>query len=175
MFADALRTLYAYNSWATTQVLDRAGQLRPDQLDAADGQGRSLRDTLIHLMDAHRGWLSWWDGSKSAEAAYADRLDPAALPDVAALRALWAAIDRQTQAFVGSLTDADPGRIYAFDLPNGQRQELTLWGMMLHIANHGTQHRSEAAAMLTRLGHSPGDLDLIFFMMRPPTDAPAAP
>jgi uncharacterized damage-inducible protein DinB len=33
--------------------------------------------------------------------------------------------------------------------------------MLLHLANHGTQHRSEAAILLTQAGRSPGDLDLI--------------
>jgi uncharacterized damage-inducible protein DinB len=35
--------------------------------------------------------------------------------------------------------------------------------MMVHVANHGTQHRSEVAAMLTAFGRSPGDLDALYF------------
>jgi len=35
--------------------------------------------------------------------------------------------------------------------------------MLQHLANHGTQHRSEAALLLTQAGRSPGEIDLIFF------------
>ena len=40
---------------------------------------------------------------------------------------------------------------------------LPLWRLLTHLAIHGVQHRSEAAAMMTALGQSPGNLDLFFF------------
>jgi uncharacterized damage-inducible protein DinB len=35
---------------------------------------------------------------------------------------------------------------------------------MRHVVNHGTHHRSGAAAILTDYGHSPGGLDFTAFL-----------
>jgi uncharacterized damage-inducible protein DinB len=69
---------------------------------------------------------------------------------------------------VNGLTDADMARVYGNARPNGHVERLRLSTMMLHVANHGTQHRSEAAAMLTGFGQSPDQLDYIDYIVTRP-------
>jgi uncharacterized damage-inducible protein DinB len=46
----------------------------------------------------------------------------------------------------------------------GETWSYPLWQQLLHQVNHATQHRSEAALLLTRLGFSPGWLDLLVYL-----------
>lgn len=173
MLIEAFRALYDYNRWATERLIDAAEGLTAEQWLAPGVAGRgSIRDTLVHLISTHRSWLSWWDGSLPADQAYALVLDPAAFPDPAAVRAALADVDLAMRAFLATLQPSDLERVYSHVLPNGLHFRLPLWKMLLQVANHGTQHRSEVAAMLTGFGSSPGDLDLLLFFR--PFDATAA-
>ncbi len=160
MLAAAIRSFYAYGSWANARVLDAAAGLNQAQLVAAEGGGYgSVRDTLVHIAAAEWLYLERWRG-RSPTTLW----DPAAFSDITALRARWEAVESETQAFVASLTEADLGRVVAYVNLQGETWAYPLWQQLLHQANHATQHRSELAAQLTRLGRSPGWLDFLYYL-----------
>lgn len=165
MLSEALRTLFEYDRWATGRLLDVAADLTPEQWNAPGGAGhRSIRETFVHLVSVKKRWLAWWDGSMPLAEALAWTPDLEAYPDLAAVRAYWDGIEGSTFRFLDGLSDEDLERSYHAELPWGlPPTDFTLWWMMLHVANHGTQHRAEIAAMLTGAGHSPGDMDLLFY------------
>jgi uncharacterized damage-inducible protein DinB len=90
--------------------------------------------------------------------------EAAAFADLAAIRARWDEIERDTQAFVAALDDARLAAPLSYVNMQGETWTYPLWQQMIHQVNHATQHRSEAAVLLTQLGHSPGWLDLLYFV-----------
>jgi uncharacterized damage-inducible protein DinB len=167
MTADLLRTLYGYDGWATRVLLDVAEGLPAEQWLAPASTGmRPIRDTFVHLCVTQQRWRSWWDGSLPVEEAIQLTLDPAQFVDVVAVRALIQEQRAALDAFVAGLSDADANRPLNALAPSGERVASPLWQTMLHLANHGTQHRSEIAAQLSDLGRSPGSLDLMRYLWR---------
>jgi uncharacterized damage-inducible protein DinB len=73
--------------------------------------------------------------------------------------------------YLASLTDDDLTDLVRYTVDTGQKRERLLWHCLWHVVNHGMQHRSEAAAILTGYNHSPGDLDFTLFLNE---QAPAA-
>jgi len=157
---EAIQTLYRYNTWANARILSTAEALAVEQFLEDGGAGReAVRDTLVHTMAAQWIWLERWNGRSPTSL-----LGAREFPDLASVRARWAGVERDTQAFVSGLTPARLAAVVEYRNTRGERWAYPLWQQMIHQVNHGTQHRSEAAARLTQLGHSPGDLDLLRFI-----------
>ena len=57
--------------------------------------------------------------------------------------------------------DSDGNQINWQEMVSLQNQ---LAHILHHVVIHGMQHRSEAAAILTDYGHSPGNIDFIIFL-----------
>ena len=160
MISEVILTLYRYNAWANARILDTATQLGAKQLLASSGASYdSLRDTLVHTMSGQWIFLERWRG-RSPRAM----LDAQHFHDVPSIRRHWDGIERETQAFLGELSDAQLVRDVEYTNTEGERWTYPLWQQMIHQVNHATQHRSEAAVMLTRFGHSPGWLDFLYYI-----------
>ncbi len=154
-----IKLYYGYNEWANKRILDAAETVPPEQLTAPNALGwGDLRGLLTHTLNAERGWFSFL-----FERGDGDWLKPEDFADVAALRARWRDQNEITRQCLDSLEDADLTRIHSRER-GGKRRELELWQALAHVVNHGTQHRSECAALLTGLGKSPGDMDLALYL-----------
>lgn len=175
MLLDVIRLMYAYDRWANGKVYEAAAQLTPKQLHTPGPAGHgSVHGTLLHLLGVQRSWFSWFDGSVTAEEGMRRSIDPAEYPDFEALNALREVVEAQVRAYLDRMTEAELATAEPVTTPMGTFT-IPKWKYMLHVANHGTQHRSEAAAMLTEHGHSPGALDLVYFLLSTPRQEGGAP
>jgi uncharacterized damage-inducible protein DinB len=83
---------------------------------------------------------------------------------VAALRIRWDEVEAATAAYVATLCESDLARVVSYVNFQGETWAYPLRQQLLHQVNHATQHRSEVALLLTRLGYSPGWLDLLVYV-----------
>lgn len=152
--------LYQYNQWANAKILSAAAPITPEQFTApASFPHGGLRGTLVHALFAEWIWRKRWEGASPTS-----RLNPEDFPTVRSLQSRWQEEEMQLMNFVESLSGEQLNVTFHYTNTAGQPFTRLLWQAMVHVVNHGTQHRAEAAAMLTDLGHSPGDLDMIYFL-----------
>jgi uncharacterized damage-inducible protein DinB len=152
--------LFQYNQWANARILNAAANVTQEQfvVPASFPHG-GLRSTLVHAMFAEWIWRNRWEGTSPTT-----RFKPEDFPTFESLCTRWLEEEKRLMEFVLQVSDERLHRTFDYRNTSGKPLTQVLWHAMVHVVNHGTQHRTEAAAMLTDLGHSPGDLDLIYFV-----------
>lgn len=151
--------LYRYNQWANARILNTAANVTQEQyLAPASFPHGGLRGTLVHTLFAAWIWHQRWTGVSPTQ-----RFKPEEFPTFKSLRVRWEAEEKELMEFLDGLTEERLNRPFSYTNTKGMPFTHVLWHVMVHVVNHSTQHRSEAAAILTDLGHSPGDLDMVYF------------
>jgi uncharacterized damage-inducible protein DinB len=162
MNCENIQLLFAYNTWANNRILAAAAGLSEAEY-AADVPGLShgsIQATFVHALGAEIIWRRRCLEGVSPAAL----LQAAEVPTFAALRRRWAAEDATLREGLARLTDEALAAPLAYRTTRGTPMVDTLWQVLAHVVNHGTQHRAEAAVALTAFGRSPGDVDLIVYL-----------
>lgn len=155
-----IQLLFKYNQWANARILNAAANVTNEQfLAPASYPHGGLRGTLTHTLSAELIWHKRWEGHSPTTRIKADDF-----PNFESMRAKWSAEENLLMDFIEQITDEKLYSVLEYKTTDGVPQSEMLWKLMAHLINHGTQHRSEAAALLTDLGYSPGDIDLIVFL-----------
>ena len=159
MNINEIRTLYAYNRWATNRLLEAARLVSPADFtrDLGTSHG-SLRGTLVHIVWAEWIWLQRWRGNSPKLVFSQDQF-----PDVDAIASRWHEVDRDQQAFITTLTDDHLLTRLSYENLQSQQWEYWLMHMMQHVVNHSSYHRGQVVALLRQLGETPPSTDFLVF------------
>ena len=149
-----------YNYWANKRILTMASKVPEKQYRAPTAFPHgSLHGTLVHTLDAEYGWRTMLQ-----EGAWASELTAAQFPSLASLETRWRDEEAALREYLAGLNDEKMLEIVRYKADEGNQRERVRWHCLYHVVNHGTQHRSEAAAMLTDYGQSPGEIDFTIFL-----------
>ena len=160
MITEIIRSLYDYSAWANQRILDTAAGLSQEQFTEKVGPSYgSLRNTFVHTMSGQWIWLERWQGRSPPAMMYR-----AGFPDLASIRTRWEEIEHDTRQYLDRINPDLLQEVISYTTTGGRPGAFPLWQVVVHQANHQTQHRSEAAVMLTNFERSPGDLDIVVYL-----------
>jgi uncharacterized damage-inducible protein DinB len=159
MNADAFRHLYGYHFAENRHLWERyVLQLSREQFTQVAGYSHgSVRDQIVHLINVDTIWFSELQNIPEPVL-----LEPAQIEEREALRAHWDDVERQMRAYLAELRDE-----MLFEKPievEEEDKDLIVWQVLLHVANHGTDHRAQILRLLNDLGLETASQDYIFYI-----------
>jgi len=153
-----IKTLHAFNAWASHRIFEATAALTPDQFtkDMKSSHG-SIHGTLVHMVSAEKVWLGRWQGRAEPFLKTTD------VPTHGALVELWEKTGFEIAKFLGTLTDKKLQDTFIMKTMKGETFEHVLWHAMQHVVDHSTYHRGQVITMLRQLGITPPSTGLIVF------------
>jgi uncharacterized damage-inducible protein DinB len=149
MTENILVRLFEHNNWANDQIIQACSALSDEQLDAepVSATKGSIRQTLLHLVAAQRGYLSLL--TLPVEARLREPLAFAELQESA----------RSSGEGLLALARDESGERLKAQIRTTDGYLVDPWVVMVQVINHATEHREQINSMLSALGVTPPNLD----------------
>jgi uncharacterized damage-inducible protein DinB len=158
MNAEAFCHFYNYHFSENRKVWDGyITSLTYEQfIQPVDYSHGSVRNQIVHLMDVEDTWFSGLRGIKLPEPFACHEFDDRTL-----IRTHWDEVEQNIRGYLGKLRDET---LFEKPFPTGEDQDLIQWQVLLHVVNHGTDHRAQILRILHDLGLKTGPQDYIFYV-----------
>ena len=104
----------------------------------------SVRNQIVHLINVDDTWFSGLRGVDIPE-----WLNPADFEDRKIIRAHWDSVEQNMRDYLAGLRD---DMLFEKPFAEGEDKDLILWQVLLHVSNHGTDHRAQLLRTLNDLG-----------------------
>ena len=144
---------FHHNSMMNRRLLDACRQLPPEQLGAtATGTYGSVGATLVHIANAQEGYAA-----RLLDTDRPERLPEDPFPGFDVVAERFAHGDTQLEEAATHEDEDRKVKVTGDDPPGTWWMPVSLY--LLQAVNHGTEHRSQVATILTQLGVEPPNLD----------------
>ena len=158
MNANAFRHFYDYHFSENRKIWDDYVTSLPQEqftLNVNYSHG-SVRNQIVHLISVDNTWFNALQGVEIPES-----LNPADFNDRKIIRAHWDNVEQNMRAYLAKLQD---NRLFEKPFADGEDKDLFLWQVLLHVGNHGTDHRAQLLRLLNDLGVKTEPQDYIFYV-----------
>ena len=160
MNADAFRHFYNYHFSENRNIWNSyITRLSHEQFTKPVNYSHgSVRDQSVHLMNVDDVWFSSFRGVELPEPFKPADVDD----DRHIIRAHWDNVEQNMRDYLTNLQDEMLSQ-KPIEEPE-EDKDLILWQVLLHVVNHGTDHRAQILRLLNDLGVKTISQDYIFYV-----------
>ena len=158
---DHIKMLYDYHYWVNRLVwntsivaLTEEQFYRP--LEYSMG---SIHNQVVHMMSAEWNWFSRLNGVSPKA-----MLDPADYPTRETVRAKWDDIEAVVRGYINALDESVYEATFSYTTMAGAPYTNKVIDILLHVINHGTDHRAQILAMIHSMGAPTTAQDIILYL-----------
>lgn len=155
MNADVIRQLFNYHFSENQKTWDwYITQLTQEQfIQEVDYSLGSVRNHIVHLMSVDD---TWFCGLRGEEIPH--MLNPVHFQRREKIRTHWDNVELKIREYLSILQD----QMLTTKPLEGEDQDLMVWQVLLHVVNHGTDHRAQVLRIIHEFGVKTGPQDFIF-------------
>ncbi|MHA1942867.1 MAG: DinB family protein [Candidatus Thorarchaeota archaeon] len=150
-----IEMLINHNVASREPLLQTLEQLDSEEFLKKTGADKgSIRDILVHLMNAERFWIATLKDTKT------EKSEPEDFQDMQSIRVAWSRVASDTEEFIRNLVEERLQHVRSVRAGN-QTISFTVAKALLHMTTHETHHRGFLIGLIRQLGLEPPDVNML--------------